>query len=342
LSHDQLPLVTFVVVAYQQEAFVREAIEGAFAQNYPRLQIVLSDDCSKDRTFEIMKEMAEDYSGPHPVVLNRNDPNLGITGHVNRVVALSEGELIVGAAGDDVSYPERTSALVDAWLASGRRAHLLHSAAHRMSADGQLIGLRQPVEATRSSPSPEILAAEGLGIIGATWALTPELFSRFGPLNPELGCEDLLMPFWAALLEGLVYVDKPLVKHREVGISSNFEPESGKELLYGSWLRYQRWWRDSYQGRLEAIQRHFGEPPANLLRLCREGIARSDWPLRLAATPYLKRWPLALSMFRDEHLPLGTAMKLALMYLLPGPYSAQYNFKRARWSKRRAEVQRPS
>ena len=80
------PLVSFAVIAYNQERFIREAIEGAFAQTYEPLEIILSDDCSPDRTFDIMQEMAAAYDGPHKVVLNRNEPNLGLVPHVNRIL----------------------------------------------------------------------------------------------------------------------------------------------------------------------------------------------------------------------------------------------------------------
>lgn len=50
------PLISYVVTAYNIERFVREAVECAFAQTYSPLEIVLSDDCSSDRTFEIMKK----------------------------------------------------------------------------------------------------------------------------------------------------------------------------------------------------------------------------------------------------------------------------------------------
>src|ERR1017187_4006697 len=113
------PVVSFVLLAYKQEQFIREAVEGALAQTYSPLEIILSDDCSPDRTFEIMQEMAAAYRGPHKIILNRNPKNLGIGAHVNRGMELAKGEWIVVAAGDDISLPERTARLAEKWKSSG-------------------------------------------------------------------------------------------------------------------------------------------------------------------------------------------------------------------------------
>ncbi len=101
------PLITFILFAYNQECFIRDAIEGALSQTYSPLEIILSDDCSTDSTFLIMKEMVTNYNGQHKIVINQNENNIGLCAHINRCVELSQGELLVGAAGDDVSLPER-------------------------------------------------------------------------------------------------------------------------------------------------------------------------------------------------------------------------------------------
>lgn len=104
------PLISYVVTAYNIENFIRESIECAFAQTYSPLEIILSDDCSTDRTYDIMEQMAKQYNGPHTIKLNRNERNLGITRHMNKAyLELAEGEIIIAAHGDDVSLPERTA-----------------------------------------------------------------------------------------------------------------------------------------------------------------------------------------------------------------------------------------
>ena len=52
------PRVTFFVTGYEQADTIEEAIEGAFAQTYEPLEILLCDDGSGDATPAIMARMA--------------------------------------------------------------------------------------------------------------------------------------------------------------------------------------------------------------------------------------------------------------------------------------------
>jgi len=101
------PLVSYVLTAYNIEAFIEESVKCAFAQTYENLEIILSDDHSTDKTFDIMKQMAAEYQGSHKVVLNRNEQNLGITKHMNKCyLEMAQGDIIIAAHGDDISIPK--------------------------------------------------------------------------------------------------------------------------------------------------------------------------------------------------------------------------------------------
>jgi glycosyltransferase involved in cell wall biosynthesis len=207
------PLVSFCLVAFNQERFIREAVEGALSQTYSPLEIILSDDCSTDRTFEIMREMASSYSGPHKIILNQNQKNLGIGGHVNRVVEISSGAWIVGAAGDDISLPERTSEIYKAWLYSDRKAYSIDSVYELINEDGQLIA-HPPI---RVLPKEQQLLYFSKTLInyvhGCTHAWHRKTFDVFGPL-PDITCEDVAIPPRSMLLGSVVCVNKALVKYR--------------------------------------------------------------------------------------------------------------------------------
>jgi glycosyltransferase involved in cell wall biosynthesis len=256
----QRPLVTFALFAYNQERYIREAVEGAFSQTYEPLEIILSDDCSTDRTFEIMQEMAESYRGPHRVVLNRNSNNLNVGDHVNVVCPLAVGELIILAAGDDVSMTNRTERLVSRWISLGRPSAVLCSDFEAMNIASQPIELDEAV--FRGAYHIRNMARGDIRVLGATTAVTKDVFSAFPPMDPTVCHEDRVLPFRALLLGGVVtLVDEKLVRYRVEGGISRCRVNSGREFLYEYMpVKLSRLLPDALQ-RLADLERR---PPANV------------------------------------------------------------------------------
>lgn len=218
------PLITFIIVAYNQERFVREAVAGAFSQTYSPLEIILSDDCSQDRTFTIMEKMAAEYRGPHTIILNRNEKNLGIGAHLNRCMNLSHGELIVGSAGDDISMPERSAELYQAWVDSGKKAFSLDSRYEMINESGDSI--KSPSLRNLPQEQPLLHFSKTLVnyVVGSTHAWNRKVFDVFGPL-PNITSEDVLIPTRSMLLGKIISIDKVLVKYR--AHSNNISLSSG-------------------------------------------------------------------------------------------------------------------
>ncbi len=209
-----MPLITFAILAYNQETFIREALEGAFSQTYSPLEIVLSDDHSSDRTFDIMEEMTVQYRGDHSIILNRNNRNLGIGGHINRIMQISAGEFVVLAGGDDISLPERTSEVYVAWQKLGQKVMSIYSDVIIIDESGREKGFL-------SNPMPdyqEDLNNMALnlcpGVIGASHAFSRQLFTRFGSLKEPVMFEDRALSFRALLMGKIIQIHKPLVKYR--------------------------------------------------------------------------------------------------------------------------------
>jgi len=231
-STQERPLVTFALFAYNQEKYIREAIEGAFAQTYEPLEIILSDDCSTDCTFEIMRDMANDYHGPHKVIVNRNSENLNIGGHVNKVGKRASGELIVMAAGDDISDPFRTERLVSSWLSSGGGTAVLFSDFLAVDTDSRVVpGFSEQVFRGELTLSRGI---EGkISVLGATTAYTRDAFDSFPPIEKSVIHEDRVLPFRVLLLGGIgVLVDEKLIKYRVDGGVSRDKPKDGFDYVY--------------------------------------------------------------------------------------------------------------
>lgn len=215
------PVLTLAVAAFNHERFIRDAIEGAFAQTYSPLEIILSDDASEDRTFAIMQEMAAAYGGPHAVVLNRNPTNSGVASHMSRIFSIATGELVVANAGDDISLPHRVDAIWQAWEAGSRKFPGVHSRVIPMDQWGDT-AVAKPVRLGNDmfqfedglAAASQFLRMETPVILGATAAWHRGLVERFGPLPPAVAYEDMALGFRARLLGGMIFIDDPLVLYR--------------------------------------------------------------------------------------------------------------------------------
>lgn len=208
------PLVTFALFAYNQERYIEEAVAGALAQDYSPLEIILSDDCSTDSTFEIMSRMATEYKGQHKIVLNRNERNLGIGGHVDKVLRLASSDLAIMAAGDDISIPKRTSTIVDKWLVSKRVSLAIFSSYISINSEGKRI----PIKAQRCDLAHlNDLDAYALGMpsyLGATAAYDLRVIREFPPFIEGIKQEDAILPARAALLGKVDFIESDLILYR--------------------------------------------------------------------------------------------------------------------------------
>ena len=216
------PLVTFALFSYNQEKYIREAIEGALSQGYSPLEIILSDDCSTDTTFELMSTMVANYEGNHEITINRNSENLGIARHINKVMAIAKGELIVVAAGDDISLPHRVERIVSFWTKSNKQCHSIYSSVIEIDEYGRDLGERCHPNMFLNRSLHEISTANPY-VSGASHAWSKDVFSVFGDLMPSVVHEDCTIPFRSNLLGDVLLIEEPLVKYRiNVGISSNY------------------------------------------------------------------------------------------------------------------------
>ncbi|MBJ2255591.1 glycosyltransferase [Pseudomonas psychrophila] len=99
--------VSVMLPTYNAVEFIAECLESILAQDYPNVQIVISDDCSTDGTAELLKDFSSRYSDK--IYLNINQYNLGITKNCNKALSFCDGEYVCFFAGDDLMLPTKIS-----------------------------------------------------------------------------------------------------------------------------------------------------------------------------------------------------------------------------------------
>lgn len=323
------PLVSFTVKAYRQEGLIAQAVAGALAQTWSPLEIVLSDDCSPDATFRVMEEIAAAYRGPHRVVLNRNPENLGIAGHMNRLAGLVTGRLWVDSAGDDISEPQRVERLVAAWQAGGGRIKGVHSGFTEIDAEGNPVGTGGPSRQILDQPGPDPLTivTTGANGVGATALWDMELFDRFGPIPDYCRVQDGVLFFRAALLDGIAYLDEPLIRYRLGGISRKNPRSPGYDYLYGDRLKFEGWRLGNVRSFLADMEK-VGDFPgkAEARAFCERFAARTSFEAGLAARGPLGRIAAVPgAVVRSLGSRDGFFARQALKHALGPVYVAWYN-----------------
>jgi len=213
-TESEKPLVSLIIVAYQQERYVREAVRSALEQTYEPLEIILSDDSSNDRTFDIMEEEVKAYGGPHTIILNRNEKNIGLVRHVELAISKSHGDFIVTQAGDDISLPQRAELLVAAWK-NPTPVDLVCSDVLVIDEGGAVIqeGWHSPIIDPLSLD--EAVSRGSCYALGCAAGYSRSLFDDFSPMSDTVYQEDNVLAFRAWVRNGVRVLPNMLVEYRK-------------------------------------------------------------------------------------------------------------------------------
>lgn len=319
-----LPLASMLMMSFNQQATIGEAIAGALRQTYSPLEIVISDDASTDATWATIQQAVAGYAGPHRLVLNRNPANLGIGAHLNRLVGLSHGELLFVAAGDDVSLPQRCARVAEAWLAADRRPDLVSSSLVDLDAEGRTHGTIVPTDLSTYRDAADWVARPP-HVVGAAQAWTRRVYDRFGPLPAGTVAEDRLMVFRAIVAGGAITLAEPLVQYRRGGISRRRRNRHARDVV-------ERLLKNSRHARVELPQlladaRSAGQLAAVEAALQRE-LERETFVHDLFASRDLAtRWRAVAAARR---VPLAARLRLLVYAACPGVLAPFFALKR--WS----------
>lgn len=232
------PLISYVVTAYNIEEYIEESILSAFAQTYSPLEIVLSDDCSTDRTFMIMKKMTEQYNGNHRIILNRNEKNLGITKHMNRAyMILSHGDIILPAHGDDISFPKRTELSYN-FLNRNQHVNIVAFCMKAIDYKSKFI-LSGEYDVIVKKPKIFSIQDSSIAKIPSTsCAFRREVWDFFGPISDQCPSEDEIFTFRGLLLGDTVLLPNVQVLYRKHDKSDSNISGFNNEKLFQ--IAYQR------------------------------------------------------------------------------------------------------
>lgn len=101
------PLVSVSIITYNSSKYILEALESVYNQTYQNIELIVSDDGSKDDTIKIVEKWLQNKRGRFvETKVLTVEHNTGTTKNCNRALHASKGEFIKDFAGDDVLFPD--------------------------------------------------------------------------------------------------------------------------------------------------------------------------------------------------------------------------------------------
>lgn len=121
------PLVTVVVITYNSEKYVLETLESIKSQTYADIELIVSDDCSKDNTVAIAERwLNENKDRFIDTKLITTEVNTGIPANCNRGWKAAKGEWIKYIAGDDTLKIDAIESFVE-FIDKNAETKIVHS-----------------------------------------------------------------------------------------------------------------------------------------------------------------------------------------------------------------------
>ena len=217
-----------ILLAYRQEHFVLQALESLMVQTSQPVETVIVDDHSPDGTAEVIGSYIE-QRGLRWIFV-RKDANAGVVSAVRAGLGHSTGEVIIFAAGDDISEPDRISATLD-FFRENPEAYGLVLGAQVMDSKGTRLG--KTVNSSTRLPakfSPKSLSGydflAGMHACGAASAFRSQVFNEFPRVRDNVYADDRVYVFRAILLGGCHFLPELKVLWRQHG--GNLSHQSGR------------------------------------------------------------------------------------------------------------------
>jgi len=220
------PLVSVCIPAYNGERYLKECIDSILAQTFTDFELLIIDDSSSDKTFEIAQEYAKNDSR---IKVFKNEKNLGLVGNWNRCIELAQGEWIKFVFQDDLIVSNCLERMLQACdteckIAFCRRSFLFEEGTSEKTKqiynslalpEKKYIPFNKHISADTCCKS--MLKYLGINFIGEPTVLMirKSAFEQFGSFNPYLiQICDLEMWIRIASNVGITYIPETLAYFR--------------------------------------------------------------------------------------------------------------------------------
>ncbi|HEC91432.1 MAG TPA: glycosyltransferase [Candidatus Atribacteria bacterium] len=137
-----MPKVSVIITVYNEERYLKEAIESILAQSFKNFELVIVNDGSTDDTAKILDHYKNKDSRMKTIT---HTTRMGQSKARNEAINNSSGEYIAILDADDISLPYRLEEQVK-FIESHKEIGLVGSAAYKIDEKGGILGVIPVIE----------------------------------------------------------------------------------------------------------------------------------------------------------------------------------------------------
>ena len=236
-------VLSVVMTTYNHERYIAQAIESVLRQQTSfRIEIVIGEDCSTDRT----RAIAEDYQRQYPEAIRiiSSAENVGWRKNYRRTIAAARGRYIALLDVDDYfTHRKKLQMQVDI-LEAQPEVGMCYTRSERIDESGNATLYPEGECATSFEAMLRRNPAENSTTV-ARRNLVEQYYAEVRPEeHPEWLTDDLPMWLWFAARSKYVGIDCPMAVHRVLTYSVSHSPDYRKKIAFVDSLADIAMWYD--------------------------------------------------------------------------------------------------
>ena len=210
------PLVSVVIPAYNHENFISECLLSVVNQTYKKIEIIVIDDGSSDKTKERIEEFLKQHKNSITFIKQKNK---GLIQTLNDSLEIINGDFVAFLASDDFWLPNKIDTQVSSvknienfsfvfsdcfFLYGNEKTSVLYS--------DYKLKLKKIISGIAPNMS-ETLLKENI-VVTPTVMINRKILSKVGAFDGNLAIEDYDMWLRLAKEAPVVYINEPLAYYR--------------------------------------------------------------------------------------------------------------------------------
>ena len=224
-------MLSVIMTTYNHERYIAEAIESVLRQQTSfRVEIVIGEDCSTDRTLNIARDYQSMY--PEGIRIVTSDENVGWRKNYRRTIAAAKGKYIALLDGDDYFTHRKKLQMQVELLEADPEAGLCYTRSERVDETGNRTLYPEGECQTSFEAMLRRNPAENCTVV-ARRELVERYYDEIRPdLHDEWLTDDLPMWLWFAATGKYRAIDCPTAVHRVLRESVSHSPKYREKIAF--------------------------------------------------------------------------------------------------------------